>query len=202
VARSLGRPLTRVTPIACCPVPGRLHSMLRAYKDGAVAESRSDATRRLSVLLAEFLSAHRRCLAAAAGGSFDLTVAVPSSVRPGGPPLRSLRIPWSPETLLVRGPGALGHLCASGRAYEIPPAARHLVSGSRVLLLDDALTTGAHVQSAAFTIRQAGARAVAIVVLGRIVRPDANDHAAHYWRAALASDDVGGCGLPSGRCRR
>jgi len=43
------------------------------------------------------------------------------------------------------------------------------VTGVRVLLLDDTWASGASAQSAAVALKQAGARAVAVVVIGRHV---------------------------------
>jgi hypothetical protein len=46
------------------------------------------------------------------------------------------------------------------------------VLDGRVLLLDDTWTTGASAQSAAMALRRAGARSVAVVVLGRHINPE------------------------------
>jgi orotate phosphoribosyltransferase len=50
-------------------------------------------------------------------------------------------------------------------------------TGAEVLLLDDTWASGASAQSAAVALKQAGARAVAVVVIGRHVphrRPQVN----------------------------
>ena len=46
------------------------------------------------------------------------------------------------------------------------------LAGTRVVLLDDTYVSGARSQSAAAALHRAGARAVLIVPLGRVLRPD------------------------------
>ena len=50
--------------------------------------------------------------------------------------------------------------------------------GSDVLLVDDTWTTGANVQSAALSLKAAGAGAIGVVVIGRHVHEDYRDNAA------------------------
>ena len=52
-------------------------------------------------------------------------------------------------------------------AFRVPPRRRHPSQGSRVLLVDDILTTGATCSEAAWVLKQAGAVAVAAAVLAR-----------------------------------
>jgi hypothetical protein len=68
------------------------------------------------------------------------------------------------------------------RAFAVPSACRPAVSGARVLLLDDTYVSGSRAQSAAATLRRAGARSVLIVPLGRVIRPAT--FAAHAWFSA------------------
>jgi len=51
--------------------------------------------------------------------------------------------------------------------------AGHEVAGAEVLLLDDTWASGSSAQSASVALKQAGARAVAVVVIGRHVPPAA-----------------------------
>ena len=49
--------------------------------------------------------------------------------------------------------------------------------GENVLLIDDTWTTGANVQSAAAALKTAGANRVGVLVIGRHVRDEYQDHA-------------------------
>lgn len=126
------------------------------------------AARRLRALLLVFLHDHGRCVWRAAGmpGPTHLAVVPTCRGRPGAHPLRGLIAP------LVRGPWA-ELVPRPGRqpVRDLDPArfAAAPVPGARVLLLDDTWTTGCTAQSAAIALRMAGARSVAIVVLGRHV---------------------------------
>ena len=73
-----------------------------------------------------------------------------------------------------------GHLAASDHGFTVMSRVR----GRRVLLVDDTLTTGAEVQSAASALQAAGATIPAAVVLGRYINPDFNQAASDLWERA------------------
>ena len=136
----------------------------------------------LALLLA-FLADHGACVWRHAGmpPAGRLAVVPTGSGRPDPHPLLRLvspclRLPACP--LAIR-PGRQGRDLDLGRfrAGPIPP-------GASVLLLDDTWVSGASAQSAAAALKQAGARHVAVVVLGRHVNPD--DPAAARLLAGLA----------------
>jgi ComF family protein len=56
-------------------------------------------------------------------------------------------------------------------AFALAPARAELVKGRRVLLVNDVLTTGATVNSATRCLLRAGAGAVDVLTLARVVRP-------------------------------
>ncbi|MBI1239996.1 MAG: ComF family protein [Alphaproteobacteria bacterium] len=56
-------------------------------------------------------------------------------------------------------------------AFRVPPAGRPVLRGRRILLVDDVMTTGATLNAATRALRQAGAEAVTVLVLARVLRP-------------------------------
>ena len=55
-------------------------------------------------------------------------------------------------------------------AFAVRPGRRNLIDGRRVLLVDDVFTTGATADACARALKRAGADAVDVLVLGRVVR--------------------------------
>jgi ComF family protein len=56
-------------------------------------------------------------------------------------------------------------------AFAVHPRRRDVLAGRRVLLIDDVLTTGATVEACGRALLKAGARAVDVLTLARVVRP-------------------------------
>ena len=97
------------------------------------------------------------------------TIYAPEPVgRPGPHPLLALAAPYLrlPVTGLVIRPGEQGRDPNPDRF-----AAERTGPGASVLLLDDSWVSGASAQSAVAALKRAGARHVAVVVLGRHVDP-------------------------------
>jgi hypothetical protein len=193
VARRLGLALTPVLPLYLCPVPGPLYTVLMGYKESPVREARRIFAARLDGLLCGFLECHAGCLSAALGGRIDLVLPVPSTFRPGRSPLAHLPglsggawsatpASWGP-TVLERTGAPVGHMRPDAGAFAVRGSERSIVRGARVLMVDDTYVSGARSQSAAATLRLAGARSVLIVAVGRVLRPDRNGgHAAFLAR--------------------
>ena len=170
-------------PVRVCPLPGPLYTVLKGYKEAPVAEARRRFTPLVRTLLDGFLAGHGACIAAAAGGPPRLALAVPSSHRAVAAALdrvdgvardvetRLAGVHWH-QSALVRGPAPVGPMRPDRGAYGVPAASRRLVSGARVVLVDDVYVSGARAQSAAAALRRAGATSVLIVVLGRVLRPE------------------------------
>jgi hypothetical protein len=77
---------------------------------------------------------------------------------------------WEPD-VLRRAAGSIGHMRPNPDAFAVPSTCRTTVAGARMLLLDDVYVSGSRAQSAATTLRRAGASSVLIVPLGRVIRP-------------------------------
>jgi hypothetical protein len=136
----------------------------------------------LLALLLAFLADHGACVWRSAGlpSPTGLAVVPAGAGRPGPHPLLGLVSPYLrlPVYPLAIRPGRQGRDLDLDRfvAGPVPP-------GASVLLLDDTWVSGASAQSAAAALKLAGARRVAVVVLGRHVNPD--DPASHPLLAAL-----------------
>jgi hypothetical protein len=123
----------------------------------------------LLTLLLTFLHDHGRCVWRHAGmpAPGRLAVVPTGCGRPGPHPLLAMAGPYLrlPRTGLAIRPGEQGRDPNPDRfiAERSGPGA--------VLLLDDSWVSGASAQSAAASLKRAGARHVAVVVLGRHVDP-------------------------------
>jgi len=124
----------------------------------------------LLALLLTFLHDHGQCAWRHAGmpAPGRLAVVPTGCGRPGPHPLLELSAPYLrlPVTGLVIRPGEQGRDPNVDRF-----SAERSGPGASVLLLDDSWVSGASAQSAAAALKRAGARHVAVVVLGRHVDP-------------------------------
>ncbi len=198
IASRLDAPPTPTVPISVCCVPGPLHTLLRGYKDQPDQLTRQRFSRLVAQLVGGYLARHRRCLGTVAGGRIDLVCCVPASHRSVGTPLEQIVRDLADRGvlgsglhfqagLLRRGDGELGHLRPSPEGYVVAPDRSGAVRDRGVLLLDDTMTTGARLQSAAVALRRVGASAVVGVAVGRAVRPVVNRQQSAYWAAATAA---------------
>lgn len=177
----ISRPVELVVPISLTELLGQLHHVLRSYKNDAYPASVRDRFRlQVSALLARFLWQHGDCVRGAADEDWDAITIVPSSQgRAGAHPLEdAIRMfPFLGDQyrpLLRPGAEKATHNRAADGAYAITEE----VNGVRVLLLDDTFTSGARAESAASALQLAGARVVAIVPIGRVIKPDFSEEAA------------------------
>ena len=131
-----------------------------------------------------FLTDHGPCVWQRAGmPPPDRLAVVPTGAgRPGPHPLLGLVWPYLrlPGCSLVLRPGRQGRDLDLDRFQVLARPA-----GASVLLLDDTWVSGASAQSAAAALKLAGARHVAVIVLGRHVNPD--DAASAQLLAGLAA---------------
>ncbi|MGE0698550.1 MAG: ComF family protein [Hyphomicrobiaceae bacterium] len=87
-------------------------------------------------------------------------------------------VPWSPSALVkTRETPAQVTLSGSARrdnmkgAFTVPPRGRAQVSGRRIVLLDDVVTTGATAEAATRALLAAGAARVDILAVARVASP-------------------------------
>jgi hypothetical protein len=182
-----------VVPISYAPKGGAHYTRLCRYKTDAPDAAAAGAV--LRALLLTFLHEHGSCLWRRAGmpAPGRLAVVPSGQGRPGPHPLTGLLAPLlalATVPLAVRPGQPLGRTLNPGR-FQAGPS----VAGQSVLLVDDTWVSGSSVQSAAVALRLAGARHVAVVVLGRHVDP-ADPHSARLLaRMAAAGYDGPGCAV-------
>ena len=161
-----------VAPIGYAVRGRRLARDLWRYKsDGAGA---AESAGRLREMLDVYLRDHGESVWTAAGmaAAPQLAAVVPSGQgRPGGHPLLGLvrscvDLPLVGLSVAPRG---------AAHARGVDPGWLRVdgpVAGADVLVVDDSWVSGGSAQSAAVALKLAGARRVAIVIIGRHVNPD------------------------------
>ena len=175
-----------VAPIAYAVKGGRLADDLWRYKSGSAGAT--EAAARLTAMLAGYLREHggRVWQAADMAGDPGVAAVVPSGQgRPGPHPLLEIVtscvdvpvVPLSAAAGAAPRSRGLGDGVAVGSLTVGGP-----VAGADVLLVDDSWVSGGSAQSAAMALKAAGARRVALVVIGRHVDP-ASPRSAEFLRA-------------------
>jgi hypothetical protein len=167
--------LELVVPITYSEDLGQMHLALRRYKSEPSKDARDFVGVRLLAILWRFLELHEHCLTNALGiVSFEIVTVVPSSTRTRdrASKLRAVVKACMPvrkrfEQLLIPAENAPDTREFDPSRY----APQRKLHGENILLIDDTWTTGVHAQSAASTLKQAGAGKVALVVIGRHVNP-------------------------------
>jgi hypothetical protein len=190
VMRQVSYPTRHVVPISLYTLDSQLWDVLRYYKDGSGPGAQVFALQ-VAAIIARFTARHLRCVAGPLGGDPAVVTIVPSTraePRPGRHPLESaiarvgaLAPRYAP--LLARGPAESDHNLADDDAFAVVRRLRD----ERVLIVDDTMTTGARLQSAASALRLGGASAVAAVVVGRVIDPDWNEDCRRIWSRARAT---------------
>jgi hypothetical protein len=162
------------------------------YKAGR--EPAAAARTSLLALLLAFLHDHGPCVWRQAGMTAPgLLAVVPTGCgRPGPHPLLDLAAPYlrlRPAPLVIR-PGQQGRDPDATRFH-----AERVKLDANVLLLDDSWVSGASAQSAAAALKRAGARRVAVIVLGRHLDPADRLGAPLAARLAPGPYDPGRCAV-------
>jgi hypothetical protein len=189
--------LDGIAPISYSVAHEQLHHALATYKRWSGPAARRLATQ-LAAVLWRYLDSHEPCLARVAGAeSFPIVTTVPSgeAARDGEHPLRwmvgeAIRITRGRHVrLLRRSSHPAAPRCFSPDRY----IAERSLSGEPVLLIDDTWTSGASAQSAAATLKAAGAGVVGAVVIGRHVNREWHENDRRL--RALPRFDWGHCAL-------
>ncbi len=179
--------LAAVAPISYSVATEQLHRALMVYKrlEGEVARR---TTFELAAVLWRYLALHEGCVAGAAGvDQFQLVTTVPG--RKEQHPLQTIVGELVGATrdrhrpLLRRGSLGAERAFDAGKFEPLEQ-----LDGQPVLLIDDTWTTGASAQSAAATLKAAGAGPVAAVVLGRHVNRDWHENDARLRAIPLPFD--------------
>jgi hypothetical protein len=177
--------------------------LLRHYKDDVSPAARAQHAAVIRRLLYVGIIRHERCIGRRVGQPVSLRVTVPSlSRRPGVHPFAAiaaaLRAVDDGRLALAASPRAVaGRVVSAAQFQVVPPRS---LAGQHVLILDDTWTTGANTQSAALTLRAAGARRVSVMVVGRWLSPTYG-HNAEFVRTRLRGDyDPGRCPVTGGAC--
>jgi predicted amidophosphoribosyltransferase len=181
-------PTTKVLPISFYEVPDQYWNILRYYKDHERDEVRDQLGMVLAATIARFTAQHWTCISDMTDGEPTVVTTVPSTRGRDGPhPLTravrrsSLLLPLHRDTL-ARGTAAISHFHASDDAF----VSLGDLTGERVLLVEDTFTSGANTQSAASTLRSAGAESVSVVVAGRVIKPRHCADCQRVWEYADA----------------
>lgn len=146
---------------------------------------------------------HQRCIEQWVGQPVNVRVTVPSLNRhPGVHPFAAIaaaiRAVDDRRLALMPAPHAVIDRIVSAGQFQI--VRRRSLAGQHVLILDDTWTTGANTQSAALTLRQAGAAKVSVMVIGRWLS-QTYGHNAEFITTRLRRDyDPGICPVTGGAC--
>jgi phosphoribosylpyrophosphate synthetase len=143
-------------------------ALVREYKNHPLCSVRQRRCSMIGELLRPAVSLHQDCFGAVVGTPVSLRVVIPSlTFRPGIHPMTSIAqsLGLVGDAMLVPAFDARCDRVVSVDKFTVQPAGA--VTGRHVLVLDDVWTTGSNAQSAALTLRRAGAAAVSVLVIAR-----------------------------------
>ena len=177
-------------------------TLLWHYKDDPIRTVREHHTLILNWLLYLGISLHERCVGAVVGSPVSVRMTIPSLRGRAEPHPFSALAQWmnavGGSVALAPAPSAMCDRVVSEGKFVVSPDTR--LDGQHVLLLDDTWTTGSNAQSAALTVRRAGAAAVSVMVVGRWLSPGYAS-SARFISDHLKNDyDTGICPVTGAGC--
>jgi len=169
-------PIRRIVPISLTAKGEQLYHSLVYYKRPPPPwEPRGQLQQtfrvQLAALFGRFVAQHGACIAGDVG-SWDAIVVVPSTrTTPGDihPLHQTLSMLRNSAPLLLAPLRASDEQFADREASDRRFTVTADVSGRRILLVDDTMTSGARLQSAASVLALHGATVVAAVPIGRLI---------------------------------
>lgn len=187
-----------VAPTGYAVRGGPLADDLRRYKSDRVSAAEAAAAGRLRERLAAFLAEQGRLVWEAAGmpsGPAAVAVVPSGQGRPGAHPLVTLvrscvELPLVPLAVVAPGAHTRGVNPEWVRVADRADGGEVVANGTDVLVVDDTWVSGGSAQSTAAALKLAGARRVAVVVLGRHVNP-ADPKSAALLKSVRAADGDG-----------
>lgn len=187
IRRQLSRPLCAVIPISYYRTPSPFREVMHDYKEHEDYAVRKQNSQIVAGILVRYLHEHGESLAEAFD-SWDEVVAVPSTKNPPGSALgRAITDDFrglmrEPAEWLAKGKSRLDRNQASDSGFMVIGD----VAKTRILLIDDTYTTGAHLQSAASALQSAGAFVIAGLVIARKINPQPWYHTQKVWNSQEA----------------
>ncbi|HZA08436.1 amidophosphoribosyltransferase [Mycobacterium sp.] len=175
-------------------------ALLRDYKHHPTRKVREQHGLIINWLMFLAIASHERCFGAAVGLPVSLRLVIPSlTSRRGVHPLLEIARTMNAvgDTVALMPTGGCDRVV---NADKFALASHIRLDGQHVMVLDDVWTTGSNAQSAALTLRRAGAAAVSVMVVGRWLSPHFGG-TADFIETRLRRDyDAGICPVTGGQC--
>ncbi|MBW8483011.1 hypothetical protein [Actinomadura parmotrematis] len=159
-----------VAPVTYAVAGSQSGYMMRGYK--AFPRKVEGPYRVVSLLTVLALEKHALCAEPMADAAVTHWASVPSlPVKPGEHPFHRIVSGTAPgrEAVLEAASGVANARAVDGGHFTVRGP---LPKGAHVLLLDDTWTSGGHAQSAALSLREAGADRISVLVAARWMKSD------------------------------
>jgi hypothetical protein len=191
-----------VAPLSYAIAGTQSAALVRDYKNHPVRAVREADSLIVKQLVFLAISLHERCIAVAAGLPVTLRLTIPSlTSRRGVHPFTNIAreldaVAEAAQLLPTRD--ALCDRTIRADKFALAPDVK--LAGRHVMVLDDSWTTGSNAQSAALTLRRAGASAVSVMVIGRWLNPSFGPTADFIKTRLTQAYDPRVCPITGGRC--